>query len=333
MTYQNQQQQDGPSRVDGRAKVTGTAKYIAEFSFPRMVHGYLVQSTIAKGKIRDIDVADAEKQPGVVKVLSHKNLSKLAIPAPAPDAVVRPFYALTSDEIRFNAQPIAVVVAETFEQARYAASLVKVTYDKADHSTDLAKVIDAAFTPGREQPNRGTPEEVFAAAEIKIDATYTIPIEHHNAMEPHATVANWENGKLTVYDKTQGIQGTTGYLAGAFGIDRANVRVLSPFVGGAFGAALRPGPNLIIAAMASREIGRPVKVVYSRRQLATAHGYRPESIQTVKVAADKEGKLTSLTHEATHNTSGYENFSESLVGMARGLYACPNVRTVSKIAV
>ncbi len=331
MTYQ-QQQQDGPSRVDGRAKVTGTAKYIAEFSFPRMAHGYLVQSTIAKGKIRDIDTAEAEKQPGVIKVLSHKNLSKLAIPAPAPDAVVRPFYALTSDEIRFNAQPIAVVVAETFEQARYAASLVRVTYDRAAHSTDLRGTLDTAFVSGREQPDRGTPDEAFAAAEFKIEAEYTIPIEHHNAMEPHATVASWEDGKLTVYDKTQGIQGTTGYLAAAFGIDRANVRVLSPFVGGAFGAALRPGPNLIIAAMAAREIERPVKVVYSRRQLATAHGYRPESVQIVKAAADKDGKLTSLTHQAIHNTSAYENFSENLVGMARGLYACPNVRTVSKIA-
>lgn len=325
-------QQDGPSRIDGRAKVTGTATYIAEFRFPKMAYGYLVQSTIAKGRIRDIDASEAEKQPGVIKVLSHKNLPALAVPVPAPDAIPRPFYALTSDEIRFNAQPIAVVVAETFEQARYAASLVKVTYDQAPHATDLRSVLDAAFVPGREQPDRGNPETAYAEAEFKIDAEYTIPIEHHNAMEPHATVASWEDGKLTVYEKTQGIQGSTGYLANAFGLDRANIRVLSPFVGGAFGAALRPGPNLIIAALAARELKRPVKVVYSRRQLATAHGYRPESIQNIKVAADKEGRLTSIIHQAVHNTSAYENFSESLVGISRNLYACPNVRTVAKIA-
>lgn len=321
-----------PSRVDGRAKVTGKATYVAEHSFPNMAYGYLVMSTIAKGKIRDIDAAEAEKQPGVIKVLSHKNLPKLAVPTPAPDAMPRPFYALTSDEIRFNAQPVAVVVAETFEEARYAASLVKVTYEQAPHATDLRSVMGSAFAPGREMPDRGKPEEAFAAADFRVDAEYYIPIEHHNAMEPHATVANWEDGKLTVYDKTQGIQGTTGYLAAAFGIDRANVRVLSPFVGGAFGAALRPGPNLIVAAMAAREVKRPVKVVISRRQLATAHGYRPESIQNIKISADKDGKLTSIIHQAVHNTSAYENFSESLVGISRNLYACPNVRTVGKIA-
>ncbi len=325
-------QQDGPSRVDGRAKVTGTATFIAEHRFPNMAYGYLVQSTIAKGRIVDIDASEAEKQPGVVRVLSHKNLPKLAVPTPAADAVVRPFYALTIDEIRFSAQPIAVVVADTFEQARYAASLVKVKYEASPHKTDLKETASAAFVSGREQADRGTPAAAFAASEYKVEARYTIPIEHHNAMEPHATVANWVDGKLTVYDKTQGIQGTTGYLASAFGIDRSNIRVLSPFVGGAFGAALRPGPNLIIAAMAAREVKRPLKVVYSRRQLATAHGYRPESIQDLKISADKDGKLTSITHEAVHNTSSYENFSESLVGVSRSLYKCPNVRTVAKIA-
>ncbi|HMQ05278.1 MAG TPA: xanthine dehydrogenase family protein molybdopterin-binding subunit [Pyrinomonadaceae bacterium] len=324
--------QDGPSRVDGRAKVTGTATYVAEHRFPNMAYGYLVQSTIARGRIVDIDVAEAEKQPGVVKVLSHLNLPKLAVPDPPANAQTRPFYALTNPEILFNAQPIAVVVAESFEQARYAASLVKIRYEKASHVSELRKVLGAAFAGGREQADRGKPAEAYAASEFKVEAEYYIPIEHHNAMEPHATVANWEDGKLTVYDKTQGIQATTGYLATAFGIDRSNIRVLSPFVGGAFGAALRPGPNLIIASMAAREVKRPVKVVYSRRQLATAHGYRPESIQNIKISAEKDGKLTSITHEAVHNTSARENFTEGLVGVSRNLYKCPNVRTVAKIA-
>jgi|CXWL01.1.fsa_nt_gi xanthine dehydrogenase YagR molybdenum-binding subunit len=318
-----------PSRVDGRAKATGAAKYIAEHRFPGMTYGYLVQSIIAKGKILDIDSTEAEKQPGVIKVISHKNAPKLSIPdRPIP----KPFYALTSPEVWFNGQPIAVVVAETFEQARFAASLVKVSYDEQKSETDFRKVIAQGFTAGRDQADRGKPIQAFADAEVKVEAEYTIPIEHHNAMEPHATVANWENGKLTVFDKTQGITGTVNYLAGALGLKAADIRVQSPFSGGAFGAALRPGPQLIIAVMAARETKRPVKVVYSRRQLATAHGYRPESIQNIKIGADKSGKLKAIIHEAVHNTSAHENFTEGLVGISRTLYACPNVKTVAKIA-
>ncbi|MFZ1702111.1 MAG: xanthine dehydrogenase family protein molybdopterin-binding subunit [Pyrinomonadaceae bacterium] len=320
---------NAPNRVDGRAKATGKVKYIAEHRFPNMAYGYLVQSTIAKGKITKIDTAEAEKQPGVVKVLSHENAGKLSI---TERPVPKPFYALTSPEIMFNGQPIAVVVAETFEQARFAASMVKVTYQEEKSVTDLRKVLSEGFSSGREQADRGTPVQAFADAEVKVEGEYYIPIEHHNAMEPHATVANWETDKLTVYDKTQGISGTVGYLASAFGLDRQNIHVLSPFSGGAFGAALRPGPQLLVAVMASRETKRPVKVVYSRRQLATAHGYRPESIQNIKIGADKNGKLKAIIHEAVHNTSAHENFSESLVGVSRALYACPNVKTVAKIA-
>ena len=317
-----------PSRVDGRAKVTGAAKYIAEHKFAGLTYGYLVQSTVARGKIRDIDSTEAEKQPGVIKVISHKNAPKLAI---TERPIPRPFYALTSADIWFNGQPIAVVVAETFEQARFAASLVKVTYDQQKSETNIRNVLAQGFNAGRDQADRGNPLQAFADAEFKVEAEYYLPIEHHNAMEPHATVANWEGGKLTVYDKTQGISGTVNYLAGAFGIPPADIRVMSPFSGGAFGAALRSGPQLIIAAMAARETKRPVKVVYSRRQLATAHGYRPESIQNIKLGADKTGKLTAIIHEATHNTSAHENFSEGLVGISRSLYACPNVKTVAKI--
>lgn len=320
---------DQPSRVDGKAKVTGKATYVAEHRFPNLAHGYLVQSTIARGKIAKIDSAEAEKQAGVIRVISHENATKLSIPdRPIP----KPFYALTSPEIWFNGQPIAVVVAETFEQARFAATLVKVTYDELKHETDLRKVISKGFASGREQADRGNPTQAFADAEVKIEGEYSIPIEHHNAMEPHATVANWAGNKLHVYDKTQGVTGTVNYLAGAFGIPTSDIRVMSPFSGGAFGAALRPGPQLLVAVMAARETKRPVKVVYSRRQLATAHGYRPESIQNIKIGADKDGKLKAIIHEAVHNTSAHDNFSEGIVGVSRSLYACPNVKTVAKIA-
>lgn len=322
-----------PSRIDGRAKVTGTATYIAEFRFPRMAYGYIVPATIAAGKISAIDAKAAEQQPGVIKVLTHANVQKLASFKPDEEFGVgnKPFFALMTDTVLFSGQPVALVVADTFETARYAASLVKVTYAPRTPSTDISKLLDKATPAGRPRPVRGTPDEAFAAAEIKIDATYKIPVEHHNAMEPHATVADWTDEKLTVYDKTQGVDGVRNYLATHFGLAKEKIIIRSPFVGGAFGAALRPTPNTLLAVMASRETKRPVKVVYSRRQLAAAHGYRPESIQKLKIAADRNGKLTSIIHEAFHNTSSHEVFSEDLVGISRTLYACPNVRTEAKI--
>ncbi|MDM7922611.1 MAG: molybdopterin-dependent oxidoreductase, partial [Pyrinomonadaceae bacterium] len=292
-----------PSRVDGRAKVTGKATYIAEFRFPNLAYAYLVPATIARGEVRDIDTAEAEKQPGVIRIFTHKNAPKLAVQMPDEEfgEKSRQFYALTTNTVLFSGQPVAVVVAESFEQARFAAGMVKVDYESQTPSTDLRKVLDKGI-PSRQRPVRGTPDEAFAAAEVKVEAEYTIPIEHHNAMEPHATVANWDGTKLTVYDKTQGVEGVKNYLATTFGIDKANISVLSPFVGGAFGASLRVTPNTLLAVMASRELKRPVKLVYSRRQLATAHGYRPASIQNIKIAAEKGGKLSAIIHSAVHNT-------------------------------
>jgi xanthine dehydrogenase YagR molybdenum-binding subunit len=267
-----------PNRVDGVAKVTGKAKFIAEFKFADLAHGYLVQSTIAKGKISSIDTAEAEKQKGVIKIFTHLNTPKNLV-QPGPDEFFDPtsrqHLPLTSDEILFNAQPIALVVAETFEQARFAASLVKVRYEKQTSVTDFSKNLDKGFFLGQATPDRGKPDEAFAKSAVRIEAKYTIPIEHHNAMEPHASVANWANNKLTIYDKTQGVTGVRDYLAKVFAIAKENITVLSPFVGGAFGAALRPTPNTFLSALASRELKRPVKIVYARRQLSSAYGYRP----------------------------------------------------------
>jgi xanthine dehydrogenase YagR molybdenum-binding subunit len=319
---------NAPNRVDGVLKVTGKAKYIAEWRFPKLAYGYLVHSTVAKGKIKSIDTSEAEKQTGVVKVLTHLNTPKFA--KADNDKTHRPLH---NEAILFSGQPIAVVVAETFEQARYAASLVKVTYDKEQSETDLRKAAEKAYIPGgRTRPDRGKPEEVYANSEIKIEAEYTIPIEHHNAMELHASVANWDGNKLTIYDKTQGVNGVRGHLAGIFGIPQTDIAVLAPFVGGTFGAALRPTPNVFLTALAARETKRPVKLVYSRRQLFTAHGYRPYSIQKIRMSADKSGKLTAIIHEGLNNTSSNEDFGENLTGVSRTMYACPNVRTESKVA-
>lgn len=315
---------NAPNRVDGVLKVTGKAKYIAEWNFPKLAHGYLVHSTIAKGKIKAIDTSEAEKQPGVIKVLTHLNTPEFA--KNANDRTYRPLH---DDAILFSGQAIGLVVAETFEQARYAASLVKVTYEKETPLTDILKNRDKAVT-SRSRPDRGKPEEAFAASPVKIDAEYTIPIEHHNAMELHASVANWEGEKLTIYDKTQGVNTVRGYLAGIFGIPQENIVVLAPFVGGGFGASLRPSPNTYLAPLAAREVKRPVKIVYSRRQVFTAHGYRPFSIQNIKISAEKNGKLTSIIHETINNSSSNEDYAENMNGVSRTMYACPNVRTVTK---
>ncbi len=323
-----------PNRVDGVAKVTGKAKFIAEFKFVNLAHGYLVQSTIAKGKVLQIETTQAEKQAGVIKIFTHLNTPKnLVQPGPADffDENSRQHLPLTSVEILFNAQPIALVVAETFEQARFAASFVKVKYEKAAFTTDFSQNLDKGFVLGQSTPDRGKPTEAFANAEVKIEAKYTIPIEHHNAMEPHASIANWENNKLTIYDKTQGVTGVRDYLAKVFAFPKENITVLSPFVGGAFGAALRPTPNTFLSALASRELKRPVKLVYARRQLSSAYGYRPFASQTVKLAAEKSGKLTSIIHESFANTSSFENMNESISENSRSLYACSNVKTVTKL--
>lgn len=315
---------NAPNRVDGVQKVTGKAKYIAEWKFPKLAYGYLVHSTIAKGKIKVIDTSKAEKQTGVIKVLTHLNTPKFA--KGANDRSHRPLH---DDAILFSGQAIGVVVAETFESARYAASLVKVTYEKETPTTDIRKNLDKAILP-RPRADRGNPVEAFAKSDVKIDVEYSIPIEHHNAMEMHASVANWDNNKLTIYDKTQGVNMIRGHLAGIFGVPPNDITVLAPFVGGGFGGALRPTPNCFLTALAARETKLPVKIVYSRRQVFTAHGYRPYSIQKIKMSAEKSGKLTAIIHESVNNSSTNEDSAENMVGISRSLYACPNVKTETK---
>lgn len=320
------------SRVDGVAKVTGKAKYAAEFRATGLAYGFIVQATIARGRIKSIDAQRAEKAPGVVKVLTHLNAVKLG-PKPVegrPDQPSRPqdrsFKAIQSDEIFFDGQPVALVVAETFEQARYAARLVKVDYTAEKHSTDTAALRSSVQQPAQTPPARGNPDEAMRNAAVKVEAEYRIAMEHHNPMEPHAAIAVWEGDKLTIFDKTQGVYGVRSHLASMFGVPEANVSVVSPFVGGAFGASLRPNYYPALTAMAARELKRPVKVVYTRTQMFTGHGHRPYTIQNIALGADKNGKLTAMTHSAVHNTSAFEDFNDNTTGFTRQVYACPNLR-------
>lgn len=324
------------NRIDGILKVTGKAKYAAEFNFSNMAYGYVASSAIAKGRITSIDVSEAEKQKGVLKIYTHLNVPKDLKGMETDEEFgpkSRPFMALRSDKVYFSSQPIAFVVADSFEQARYAVSLIKVTYSKDAPQTDLKKAAGkAVLAGGRPRPARGNPDDALAKSAAVIEAEYVIPIEHHNAMEPHASVSVWKDGKLTIYDKTQGVTGVRDHLATVFGIPKENVTVISPFAGGAFGASLRPSQNNFLSALAARDLKRPVKVVFSRRQLFTAHGYRPYNIQNLKIGADKSGKLSAIVHTSVTNTSTYETFTEDATSVSRSMYACPNVATEYKVA-
>lgn len=308
------------SRVDGVAKVTGRAKYAAEYSLRNLAHGFIVQSSIAKGTVTSLDTAAAEKAQGVFKILSHLN-------APKVEEKGNAFRAFQSADIKFAGQPVALVIANTFEQARYAANLVEPTYAKSDPMTDLTKAKEEperlVARNGRTQP-RGNPHEAFASAPVKIEAEYTIPIEHHNAMEPHAAIAYWEGNKLTVFDKSQGVYTVRDHLASSFGLPAENVKVLSAFVGGAFGSALLPHYYAYITALAAREVKRPVKLNYTRRQMFSGHGYRPYTSQKISIGAEKNGQLRSVIHRSFSNTSSFDNFSENSAGFGRTLYTCPN---------
>ena len=328
------------SRVDGVAKVTGKAKYTAEFKVPNLSYGYIVLGDVAKGTIKSIDTKEAEGSRGVIRVFTHLNSPKLGPKANSeyspPDnsrQQDKSFRALQSDRILFNMQPVALVVAETYEQARYAARLVKVTYNAEKHVTDTEAVRGAARLPsqGPKPAVRGNPEQAFQTAPVKIEVEYRHPIEHHNPMELHAAIAFWEGDKLTIFDKTQEVYGVRRHLATSFNVPEENVQVVSPFVGGAFGSSLRPNYYPSLTAMAARELKRPVKIVYTRTQMYTGHGYRPYTIQKVSLGAERSGKLSAMIHDVVHNTSTFEEFNDGTTNFTRQVYACPNLSAPIKI--
>jgi xanthine dehydrogenase YagR molybdenum-binding subunit len=324
------------SRVDGRAKVTGTAQYAAEYHVPDLVHGFVVSSTTARGRITRIDPAAALALPGVLQVFTHENAPHLAhSDSKWQDQIAppgSPFRPLQDAEIRFSAQPIALVVADTFELARYAASLVRVEYERAPHATDLEKQRAEAYRPKPREilppvpKPRGQAEKAFANAAVQIEAEYLVPVEHHNPMEPYATtVVRDKDGKLTVYDKTQGVQNVRDYLCNVFGLSKDDLRVLSPFVGGAFGSGLRPQYQVLLAVLAARELKRSVRLVLTRQQMFSL-GHRPTTWQRVALGSAPDGTLEALIHEVIAETSRFEDYSEPVVHWSGMLYRSDNVK-------
>ena len=319
------------TRVDGVAKVTGKAKYAAEFQVPHVAYGFVVLSTVAKGRITAIDTRAAEQAAGVVRVFTHLNAGRLG-KAPAADAAPQWAWPLQSDRVFFNGQPIALVVAESYEQARHAARLVQASYQSEPPTTALETVLDQAKPSSDNTPPRGDPSKALQAAAVQVNAEYHIPINHHNPIEPHAAIAFWEGDKLTVFDKTQNVYGVQKHLAEGLGVPAENIRVVSPFVGGAFGSSLKPNYYPSLTAMAARELKRPVKLVLTRTQMFTGHGYRPQTIQKVRLGADANGKLQAIIQEAFHNTSSFEVFSDNTTGFLKQVYACENLDMPLKVA-
>ena len=326
---------DDDDRVNGKAIVTGKAKFIAEHEVANVTYGVIVGSTIAKGSITAMDTKTAERAPGVLAVITHLNSPTV----PGYDAGGNPvkgptggkgFQVFNGPAIYFNGQPIALVVADTFERATYAASLVKSQYQKNEHTTnfDEAGKSVVALEDARYKDNIRGEVDGYKNAPVKIEAEYVVPIEVHNPMELHATIALWEgDDKVIVYEKTQGVKSSQRSIMNAFKLKEENVRVYAPFVGGGFGSALRTWPHAIAALIGAKKTGKPVKLVLSRDQMFTMVGYRPFTKQKIGIGATADGKLLGITHEANSITSMYEVFNERSVDVSRFLYACPNVTT------
>lgn len=321
-------------RVDGRLKVTGAATYSAEFFSENMAYGVLVQSTIAKGYINKIDTAAAESAPGVIKVITSKNALMLHQPdSQDPNSGKlgeKDMLPLQSERIHYDGQHIAIVVAETFEQAEYGASLIKVDYHEDKPLIDIEDNIDKAYQPksflGRQiQFQRGDADAAMDNADVHLTKTYYTPVYHHNPMEPHATIAHWNGDELTVYDSTQSVLGYKNCIAQLLGIPAEKVRLISLFVGGGFGCKGFMWPHSVLAPMAAKIAKRPVKIVLSRQQMFTSNGRRARTIQEISLAAKNDGKLTAIKHNIITESSFVEEFVEPAGIATPILYTSPNM--------
>ncbi|MDQ6852557.1 MAG: xanthine dehydrogenase family protein molybdopterin-binding subunit [Actinomycetota bacterium] len=330
-------------RVDGPLKVTGNATYAFEQPVGRPAYLYPLQATIAAGRITGVDTSAASAEPGVLAVLTHENAPKLAWPDDPEIAVLR------SDEVAFRGQFVGAVIAETSEIARDAAGLVRVDYEERAHDVDLRadrddlrKPVNAAFfgVGGGELQN-GMPADTvlgdvdagLAAAIVRLDATYTTAMIHHNPMEPHTAVAMWTDDGLTLYISSQGVTQAGGLIARALGLDPQRVHVISPHVGGGFGSKVYPHTYAVLAALAAQFVpGRPVKFTLTRQQMFSLVGYRSPTIHRIQLGADADGRLSSIAHDAIEQTAKTKEYAEQIAVCTRAMYAAPDRRTTHRLA-
>jgi xanthine dehydrogenase YagR molybdenum-binding subunit len=324
-------------RVDGPLKVSGNAEYTSDFHFPGMLYAVPVEATIANGRIVKLDTEAAAKMPGVRAIFHRENIGKISrsVLEPGMEGICeerRPPFE--DDVVRYYGQYVALVVADTFETAKAAADAVRVTYDKEKpnvetelEADDEPEVVLATFGPQeRLQSQRGDADAAFASAPVKIDQTYVTPAETHNPIELHATTAIWEGSTLTLYDSSQGVVNFRSVLAQMFDLPKENVRVITKFVGSGFGGKLFPWTHCALAAAAARKLGRPVKLVLSRKMMFQTVGHRPRTQQRVRLGATPDGKLVSLQHDYIYHRSMLDAHHEDCGETTPFQYSVPNLR-------
>jgi xanthine dehydrogenase YagR molybdenum-binding subunit len=319
------------SRLDGPAKVTGAARYAADTSAAGMTWAVLVGSTIASGRIRRLDTAAAEAAPGVLAVLTHLNVPRLPYGEPPSGQRLMP---MQDDAIHYEGQHVAMVVAESLEEAAWGASRLRIDYERQPAAVDFRERLHSGHPASSfDEPDTrvGDVEAALAAAPVRIDCTYRTADRHHNAMEPSATVAQWQDGKLTVHDATQWVWGVRMVLARALGMPQEDIRVISQFTGGGFGCKGYVWPHQVLAAVAARQVGRPVKLVLTRAQAYTSHGYQAASEQRLALGASRDGRLLGLRHESFNPTSIDDDYVEFCAIASRTLYACPAIETRHRV--
>ncbi|MFM0738131.1 xanthine dehydrogenase family protein molybdopterin-binding subunit [Paraburkholderia xenovorans] len=325
-------------RTDGLLKVTGEARYAAEFPEARLAHAVLVTSTIARGTIASIDASRSQAVPGVLLVMTYQNAPRLpngGKPALAPPAGRR-LSLLQDNQIHYNNEPVAVVVADTLEHATDAARQLRIAYQSAPATLDFTQAKPGGHAPDKPQgrqtdTQRGDFDDGMRSGAVHIDATYTTPIEHHNPMEPHATMARWDGPQLTLYDSTQGVSSAAQAVARTLGISPADVRVISPFVGGGFGCKGSSWSHVSLCAMAAKQAGRPVRLALERPQMFGPVGARPHTEQHFMLAARHDGTLTAMRHDSISHTSTIEDWTETCCMVTRMSYAVPNQVTTHRI--
>ena len=319
-------------RIDGALKVSGQADYASDSHFPGMLFAVPVCSTIANGHITALDVSAASGLPGVRAIYHRKNIGPVFRTAPSDG-----FYAhldekrppFEDDVIRYYGQFVAVAVADTFEQAQAAAHAVKVTY--SEEKADVRTLLSTEEKP-KEESSRGNAEAAFNAAPVKIDYTYVTPVETHNPIEMHATVAVWNGDRVTLYETSQAVVNHSQVMAQMLGVPNENVKVISKFLGSGFGGKLWPWPHSLLAAVSARNLNRPVKLVVSRKMMFQNVGHRPRTQQRIRLSADAQGKLTSLQQDYLNHTSIQDDYEEDCGEATTYLYSTPNLRVTSGLA-
>jgi xanthine dehydrogenase YagR molybdenum-binding subunit len=317
------------TRVDGRRKVTGAARYAVDHPIDGVVFGALVASTVGSGTIADIDTSVAEKMPGVIAVLHHGNTKpffRTAGPFEHNSIVSEGRLPFEDNKVYYYGQYVALVVADTFERGQDAAAHVKVNYQTQKPVARMSEV-KTPLGPAHRHYERGDAETAFNNAPVKVDGVYVTPTETHNPMEMHGTIAVWSGNKVTLYETTQGVVNHQGVMSQMLGVPLESVHVISPFVGSGFGGKLFPWPHSLLAAMAARQLKRPVKVSVPRNLMFTAVGHRPLTEQHIRLGASQDGQLQAIIHEVKNPTSLVDDYMENATGSTSTMYSCPNVKT------